>query len=142
MKVENLRSPHALAGGIVYFARMVDKIRLHLAGRLPEDYRANLGGGFDEYCCKFLWIDYAALSERVKLGGTDDEILDWAFQQGRKPDALEIKIWNDFLRKRGWNDDATERLVMRKKDSGFSARDDIQTLFDYIDLDEERDPRA
>lgn len=142
MKVENLRSPHVPTGGIVYFARMIDKLRLHAAGRLPEDYRANLGGGFDEYCCKFLWIDYAALTERVRLGGTDDEILDWVCQQGRRPDALEIKIWNDFLRKRGWNDDATERLVMRKKESGFTGRDDIQTLFDYIDLDEERDPRG
>ena len=142
MKVENLRSPHVSTGGIVYFARMLDKIRLHAVGRLQEDYRANLGGGFDEYCCKFLWIDYAALTARTNLGGTDDEILEWAFQQGRHPDPNEIKIWNDFLRKRGWNDDATERLVMRKKEGGFADRDDIETMFDYIDLDEGRDPRG
>ena len=142
MKVENLRSPHVAIGGIVYLARMLDKIRLHAAGLLPDDYRANLGGGFDEYCCKFLWIDYAALAERTRLGGNDDELLEWAFQQGRRPDANEIKIWNDFMRKRGWNDDATERLIMRKKESGLAERDDIETLFDYIDLDEGRDPRA
>ena len=140
MKFSDLPTPHATTGAIVYFGRMVEKIRLHTAGRLPDDYRANLGGGFDDYCCKFLWIDYAALVSRTKQGGSDAEILEWAFQQGRRPDEVEIKIWNDFMRKRGWRDDASERLVMRKKESGFSARDDIQTLFDYIDLDEGREP--
>ena len=141
MKVENLRSPHTTVGEIPYFARMLDKIRLHAAGGLPEDYRANLGGGFDDYCCKFLWIEYTALAARTRTGGSDEEILEWAFQQGRRPDALEIKIWGDFMRKRGWNDDATERLEMRKREGSFTDRDDIQTMFDYIDLDEGRDPR-
>ena len=43
---------------------------------------------------------------------------------------------------RGWNDEATERLAMRKRESGIPDRADIQTLFDYIDLDEGRDPAA
>src|SRR4051812_9791417 len=141
MKFSELPSPHQPTRGIVYFPRMLAKIRLHAEGRLPDDYRANLGGGFDDYCCKFLWVDYAALVTRTQQGGSDEEILDWAFQQGRQPDDVEIKIWNDFLRKRGWRDDASERLAMRKQESGFPDRDDIQTLFDYIDLDEGRDPK-
>ena len=43
---------------------------------------------------------------------------------------------------RGWNDEATERLAMRKGESGIPGRADIQTLFDYIDFDEGRDPAA
>jgi len=140
MKFSDLPSPHTSTSGIVYFGRMLEKIRLHAAGRLPDDYRANLGGGFDDYCCKFLWVDYASLVSRTKQGGSDAEILEWAFQQGRRPDDVEIKIWNDFMRKRGWRDDASPRLAMRKKESGFSAREDIQTLFDYIDRDEGREP--
>jgi Domain of unknown function (DUF5069) len=139
MKVENLRSSHATVGGIVYFPRMLDKIRLRAAGELPSEYHANLGGGFDDYCCKFLWIDYAALVERAKTGGTDDELLQWAFQQGRQPDAHEIMIWNAFMKKRGWNDEASEHLAMRKRESHFEDRDEIQTFFDYIDADEERE---
>lgn len=141
MEVEHLRSPHEKVGGIVYFGRMIDKIRLHAAGQLPPDYRENLGGGFDERCADFLKIDYAALAERVKTGGTDDEILEWCFQQGRKPDDDEIEVWNEFMRKRGWKDEMSQRLQTRLRDCGFVERTDIETLFDFIDLDEGRDPR-
>jgi len=142
MTIPGLRSPHLKTGGICYFGRMLDKIRLHAEGKLPADYTPNLGGGFDERCLNFLWIEYPALVERVKKGGSDDEILEWAFQQGRKPAGEEIEVWNDFMRKRGWNDEASKRLGERKVESGISNRDDIQTFFDYIDIDEGRDPRS
>ena len=141
MNVSNLRSPYVQIGGIYYFARMLDKIRLHCAGSLPHEFQANLGIGFDGRCIDFLWIEYPALVERVKEGGDDEEILEWAFMQGRKPSAAEIEIWNDFMRKRGWNDESSQRLALRKQESGFPDRDDIQTFFEYIDMDEGRDPR-
>jgi hypothetical protein len=139
MNVPNLRSPYAETGGIRYFARMLDKIRLQAAGTLPPEYHANLGGGFDERALSFLWLEYPALVERVKEGGTDEEILAWAFEQGRKPSTEEIEIWNEFMRKRGWNDESSERLGMRKRESGFEQRDEIQTFFDFIDVDEGRE---
>lgn len=117
---------------------MLDKIRLHAAGQLPGDYHANLGGGFDGSCCRFLWIDYPSLVGRVKAGGTDEELLAWAFQQGRKPSDEEVLVWTEFMRKRGWNDEASDRLRQRKAERGLSSRDDIQTFFDYIDADEGR----
>jgi gluconokinase len=138
MNVPNLRSPYVQTGGIFYFPRMLDKIRLHAAGHLPADFHANLGSGFDGRALTFLWIEYATLVERVKEGGTDDEILEWAVTQGRQPGAEEIEIWNDFMRKRGWNDESSERLAMRKRESGLENRDDVQTFFDYIDADEGR----
>ncbi len=138
MNVPNLRSPATKLGGLFYFARMIDKIRLHAAHELPADYVPNLGSGFDERALSFLWIEYPALVERVKAGGTDEEILEWACEQGRRPSEEEIEIWNDFMRKRGWNDEATERLGQRKQESGFAERVEIQTFFDYIDADEGR----
>ena len=141
MNIPGLRSPYVKTGGIYFFARMLDKIRLQAAGTLPEDYKPNLGGGFDERCTAFLWVEYPSLVERVKQGGTDAEILEWAFLQGHRPSEEDIEIWNDFMRKRGWNDGGSERLVQRKAESGFTDRDDIQTFFDYIDLDEDRDPK-
>jgi Domain of unknown function (DUF5069) len=141
MNVPNLRSPFVQVDGIYYFARMVDKIRLHSTGSLPIEFQANLGSGFDGRCVSFLWIEYPALVQRVKDGGDDEEILEWAFMQGRKPSAEEIEIWNDFMRKRGWNDESSRRLAVRKQESGFPDREDIQTFFDYIDMDEGRDPK-
>lgn len=138
MHVPKLRSPYVQIGGLYYIPRMLDKIRLQAAGELPQEYHANLGGGFDGRAISFLWLEYPALVERVKQGGSDEEILEWAVAQGRRPSPEEIEIWNDFMLKRGWNDDGSERLEMRKKESGLDARADIQTFFDYIDADEGR----
>jgi gluconokinase len=44
----SLRSPSEKVGGLFYFGRMLDKIRLRAKGELPSDYHANLGIGFDE----------------------------------------------------------------------------------------------
>ncbi len=132
------RSPKETVGGIVYVGRMIDKIRLMIAGDLHPELHANLGKGFDERAVAFLGVTYDALRERVAQGGPDAEILEWCFANGRRPDDGQIEIWNSFLVKRGWNDDMTETLLRRKKESGFESRDDIQTIFQYIDADEGR----
>ena len=66
MEIPGLRSPYETVGGIVYFGRMLDKIRLNAAGALPPGYQLLLGnsnpGSFDGYCCRFLQIEFAALS--------------------------------------------------------------------------------
>jgi len=138
MNIPNLRSPREQVGGLYYFARMVDKIRLNVASKLPCDYVPNLGVGFDERCARFLHIDYPEFVERVKTGGTDEELLAWCFEQGRKPTDEEIMVWNGFMCKRGWNDDASARLAQRLPEYGLAGRADIQTFFDVIDADEGR----
>ena len=137
------RSAYDKVGGIVYFARMLDKIRLHAAGKLPPDYHANLSKGFDGRCCRFLKVDYAALRERVLQGGSDPEILEWCLATGRRPDEEQILVWNSFLRKRGWRDEqdgSTEELEHYKAQSGLSHRTDLLTFFDYYEVDEGRKP--
>src|SRR5437762_11526844 len=133
-----LRSPSEKVGGLFYFGRMLDKIRLHAKGQLPSDYHANLGKGFDEKCVRFLRVNYDQLVEPVKKGGTDEEILQWCFSVGRKPNEDEIYVWNEFMRKRGWNDEVSETLKRRDRKSGMAGRSEIETMFAYIDADEGR----
>jgi hypothetical protein len=136
-----LRSPSEKVGGLFYFGRMLDKIRLHAKGELRSDYHGNLGKGFDEKCVKFLRVGYDGLIERVKQGGTDKEILDWCFTVGRKPTEDDIYVWNEFMRKLGWNDEVSEMVVRRKAEAGMTDRSDIQTSFQFIDADEGRLPK-
>ncbi len=142
MKVPGIRSPHDKVGSLVYFGRMLDKIRLHQRGELHPDLQANLGEGFDKTCVQFLGVPYTEIVEHVKGGTSDDEMLAWCRACGRQFDEQDAYVWNEFMRKRGWNDVASERLVQRKAESGLSSRDDIQTMFDYIDADEERPPHT
>ena len=137
-----LRSPWEKVGGLVYFGRMLDKIRSHAKGELPPDYQANLGKGFDGSCVRLLQVDYDQLVERATQGGTDDEILRWCFSMGRQPSEDEIYVWNEFMRKRGWNDEVSETLERRKKEAGMAARSEIETMFAFIDADEGRSPNA
>jgi len=136
-----LRSPSEKVDGLFYFGRMLDKIRQHAKAELPPDYHDNLGKGFDEKCVKFLRVDYDGLVERVKQGGTDEDILDWCFTVGRKPTADDIYVWNEFMRKRGWNDEVSEMVERRKAEAGMTDRCDIQTSFQFIDADEGRLPK-
>jgi len=119
------RSAYETVGGIVYFARMLHKIRLYAAGMLPPDYHANLSKGFDGRCCRFLRVDYAAVRERALQPGTDVEILEWCMTRGRRPNEEEILVWNSFMRKRGSRDEAdgtTEELERYKAQSGLPNR--------------------
>jgi gluconokinase len=136
-----LRSPSEKVAGLFYFARMLDKIRLHAMGELPPDYHANLGKGFDEKCVRFLRVDYDQLVQRVKDGGRDEEILEWCFTSGRRPSEDDIYVWNEFMRKRGWNDEISEVVERRKAEAGMTDRSDIQTSFQFIDADEGRLPK-
>lgn len=145
--VPGLRSPYARVGRLVYFGRMLDKIRLHAAGALPADYIANLGDAkptvFDGRICRFLRISFADLTARTLAGGTDAEILAWAETHAGLPPRTdeECEIWCAFLTKRGWRDLATPLVRQRAAESGLADRP-IETMFDYIDFDEGRDPVA
>ena len=139
--IPGLRSPHDQVKGIVYFGRMLDKIRLYASGKLPEGWQAARGvaakTNFDSRCCNFLKIDYAALEAETLKGRSDEELLEWAFAHGRKPSDDEIEIWNAFMTKRGWRDEGTKRLNERLAEIGLPPGT-VQTMFEFIDLDEGR----
>ena len=141
--VPGLRSPYAKVGRLVYFGRMLDKIRLLAAQTLPAgDYAANLGKGFDGRCCNFLRIKYDDLKARTLAGGLNDEqLLAWAHEQGGARTDEECEVWSGFMMKRGWRDAGAETLAQRIRESQLEAKP-ILTMFDYIDFDEGRDPVA
>jgi hypothetical protein len=132
------KSPNEETRGMKYFPRMLDKIRRHAADELPEDYHANLGQGFDKRCLSFLRVEYPQLIERVQQGGSDEEVLGWCFENGRRLDESDLFVWNSFVSKFGWRDIASQRLEELKQKSGVGDRPDIVTIADLIDLDEER----
>jgi len=121
---------------------MLDKIRLYAAGQLAEGYFVGVEDPtfFDARYTRFLGVDYDELVERTLQGGKDEEILEWCFKRGRRPTDEEIQIWNAFLAKRGWRDEASADLMEAKKRAGWENRDDIQTWIDLHDAEEGRTP--
>lgn len=143
--VPGLRSVYAKVGRLVYFGRMLDKVRLHAAGQLPPAYVAQLGEGadywFDFRCCRFLGLRYEEIKARVLAGGTDDEILAWAEATGTPRSDTDCVVWNRFMAKLGWRDERSARLSDAIVRFGLTAHR-IETIFDLLEYDEGRDPVA
>jgi hypothetical protein len=129
-----------MTSGMMYFPRMLDKIRLHARGELHEDYHENLGRvkAADGACCNYLRVDYHDLRERVLQGGTDEEILEWCFEKGRRLNEGDIVVWNGFASKLGWRDFMTPRFQELKKAQGVTDREDIACVPDLMDFEEGR----
>ena len=71
-------------------------------------------------------------------GGTDEEILEWCFEKGRRVNDGDLFVWNAFVSKLGWRDSAAEILEEAKTKHGLTDRDDIATITDLIDFEEGR----
>ena len=143
-RVEGLRSPYdKTVGGVHHLGRMLDKIRLMQAGRLPEGYHRNYGlsVGLDGQLCGFLNVRFEDVAQRVQAGGTDEELAEWIFSQGLRPNRAQAQVWNEHARKLGWNDRLTSFVTKIKAEMGM-ADHPACTSFDLIEINEEREPPA
>ena len=137
------RSPRERVGGLYYFGRMIDKIRCHLRDELPEEYRPNFGVGLDGMLCGMLGLSHSDLIERMRDGGSDEEILEWCFTQGARLNSVQVHIWNEFARKVGWNDRVTQFLSKVKAEDGTTVETTgLLTAFELVDYREGRSPEV
>src|SRR6187200_1778180 len=81
------RSPRETMCGWMHLPRYIDKIRLHLAGKLHPDYQPNFGKGFDNAWLKAAGVTHEQMIEVVKHTATDGEVCDWVRQNIKKTDA-------------------------------------------------------
>jgi len=134
----DLRSPYEKTCGLVYFGRMLDKIRSLASGELRAEYMEDFEKDFDQKCAMFLGVSYELLVDYVNQGLTDEAILQSCFGMGHRRCEGEIHMWNEFMRKRGWNDELSGPLEDQKKKHAMLSRSEIQTVFQFIDADSGR----
>jgi hypothetical protein len=133
------RSPRETMDGWMHLPRYVDKIRLHLAGKLSADYQPNLGKGFDGAWLKAAGVTHEQMVEVVKRSLTDGEVCDWVRANVKKTPAEKAAHARGMLSYPLPEDNpGRERLQQRKAQSGLAHRDDLQNFVDYIDADEQR----
>jgi hypothetical protein len=133
------RSPRETMDGWMYLPRYVDKIRLHLAGKLHADYQENFGKGFDGMWLKYAGVTHEQMIDVVKKSITDGEVYDWVRQNAKKSAADKAAYAKDMLSRPQPGDEAAlARLKMRKGQCNGLHRDDVKTFVDVIDLDEKR----
>jgi hypothetical protein len=133
------RSPRETMCGWMHLPRYIDKIRLHLAGRLHADYQPNFGKGFDGSWLKAAGLTHDQFVEVVKRTLTDGEVADWVARHVRRSGAekqAHAAAMLDYPKA----DDAEgqARLKMRKEQADLQHRDEIHCFVDFIDADEKR----
>lgn len=129
------RSPRVRIGGLVIFARVLDKGRAKLAGKAGE-YHYN--GGTDQHFLEFLGIDPAALLDELSTGKGDGEMLAWIHANAKTPRTpWEIETWSHYFDRRGPDSDAETLAYFAEYVGKLStSREDIKTWFDALDLDD------
>jgi len=133
------RSPRETMDGWMHLPRYVDKIRLHLAGRLHPDYQPNFGKGFDGKWLKAAGVTHEQMIEVVRNSITDGEVCDWVRENANKSALEKAAHAQSMLDYPKADDDAMQaRLKMRKEQAGLAQRDDIRSFVDFIDVDEKR----
>jgi len=134
------RSPRETMDGWPHLPRYIDKIRLHLAGKLHADYQPNYGQrGFDK-----AWLDAAGVTHDqmvavVQKSVTDGEVCDWVRANVKKSPAEKEALLVRMLDYPKADDaEGVARLKMRKEQAGIPHRDEIRNFVDFIDADEKR----
>ena len=133
------RSPRETMDGWPHLPRYVDKIRLHLAGRLHTDYQNNFGKGFDGAWLKAAGVTHEQMIAVVRNTVSDGEVCDWVRRNVKKSAADKAALLASMLDyPRPDDGEGIARLKLRKDQAGLSHRDDLKNFVDFIDVDEKR----
>lgn len=133
------RSSRETMDGWMHLPRYIDKIRLHLAGKLAADYQPNLGRGFDGMWLKAAGVTHEQMVELVRNSIIDGQVCDWVRQNVKRTPADKAAHAQAMLNRPAPDDPAAQaRLVQRKQEFGLAHRDDIKTFLDLNDADEKR----
>ncbi len=133
------RSPRETMCGWMHLPRYIDKIRLHLAGKLHPDYQPNFGKGFDEAWLRAAGLSHEQFVEVVRHTVCDGQVADWVLMHVKAGEAVKAShaaAMFDYPKE--GDQTALDRLQMRKKQAGLDHRNDIRTFVDFIDADEQR----
>jgi len=81
------RSPRETMCGWMHLPRFIDKVRLHLAGKLHADYQPNLCKGFDG-----LWLETAGVKAEQFIEVVRNSITDGQVWRLGAPERAEARV--------------------------------------------------
>lgn len=126
------RSPRVRLGGYVHLPRLLDKARAFIAGK-NAGYHYNCP--LDKHFFGFTGIDADAMLAAIKSGKSDTEMLAWV-RANTKRQPSEIAAWSTWLSAHGAGGVDGHAWFSETIKAAGPARDDVQTFFDLLDLDD------
>ena len=126
------RSVRVRIGGYAHLARLLDKARATLAGKAAE-YHYNCP--LDQLFFGFTGINQETMLAEIKSGKSDLQILEWVNAQARKL-PYDINTWSAWVELRGPGGAEGHEWIADTLKGHNSARDDIRSFADLLDLDD------
>lgn len=125
--------------GWVFLPRYVDKIRLHLAGRLDPEYVGHLGRNSDGLWLRAAGVAHDTMVEVVRNSITDGEVCDWVRRNVLRSPEEKERFRRELME---FPDPGNPRAVAlfedRKAAYGLAHRADVRKRPDLLDADEGR----
>jgi hypothetical protein len=131
------RSPHEMMCGWMHLPRYIDKIRLHLAGKLHPDYLPNFGKGYDGFWLKVAGRTHEEMVKVVESSITDGEVCDWVRVNVQRSEA-EKQAHREKMLRLPTRPDLNQLYLREREALGLGHRDDLRSFIDLIDADEGR----
>lgn len=128
------RSPRVRLGGFVLLPRILDKCRAALQG-MQGEYKFDCPQ--DRRWLSFVGLSAAAFKKQVAQGKGDGAMLAWIEKHAaHKRSPSEIQAWSAWMEQRGPADLESRDYFSKVHNQTASDREDIQTWFDLLDLDD------
>lgn len=129
------RSARVRIHNYVILARTLDKCRASLAGNLG-DYHFDCP--LDNILFGFKGIDANAFRERVRQGGSDDDIAQWVTENGTPKTEQEIIEWSASVEANNPSRNPEKRDWFVGECASVGIDPETSTLFDYLEADDRK----
>ena len=138
-----LRSPRERLGGYVILPRLIDKVRLHAQGLLPEPYVPFLlrpGLPLDGRFLALTGLQPEALRQAVCSTKHDPDILAWVREASAPNSPEEVEAWSAALEQLRPDPVLARFLARLSPELALQVDFTQHPLFDLIEMDEGRRP--
>jgi hypothetical protein len=130
---EAATSPRQRVGGYVILARLTDKARADIAGKMGE-YHTDCP--LDHMLLDWKGVEYAPIRKALEAGASDEEIAAYLDTHGTLKTAEEVRAWSDGMEqatmhghpeKGAWFDEECRKLGLDPAKT---------TVFDWLEADD------
>jgi hypothetical protein len=131
---EAATSPSDRVDGYVILARMADKCRAMLAGKLGE-YHTDCP--LDHMLLDFKGIPFAEIKKEIAGGASDEQIAQYLDTHGTPKTRDEVEAWSDSMDELNPYNDPAKRDWFAGECAKLDLDPATTTLFEWLDADDE-----
>jgi hypothetical protein len=127
------RSPRSRLGDYALMARMIDKGRADLQGKVGEYHFAC---PLDQMLFEFKGVNADEVKKLLGSGATDEQVLSWFNGHGTTKSGEEIKAWSNGVEGYRPYDDPEKKDWFAGECAKVGLKPETSTLADFLDADD------